>query len=281
VCSSDLRAEQRIRGRQHPIPDLLRAGDRRELPLWVLRPGRPRERLFVEQGRGALVLHAGDQRLGALPMGALRHWDAARDAMTVLGEVRFAPRALTLMLWARLLLADLFVHGIGGAKYDRITDRLIRLYFGIEPPPMACVSATLRLDLPRSGTSAEALRARQRLLRDLHHNPQRHLDGDAEVARLAGEKGRAVEESARLRSAGPAARARRRELFGRVRALNRRMLDRHPQPVREAEAALRRLEAALGEDVVADSREYFFALFDEASLRRLCDALPAANAFRV
>ena len=37
------------------------------------------------------------------------------------------PRALTLTIWARLLIADLFVHGIGGAKYDRISDTMRRV----------------------------------------------------------------------------------------------------------------------------------------------------------
>ena len=55
------------------------------------------------------------------------------------------PRALTLTLWARLLVCDFFVHGIGGAKYDRITDGIFRRYYRCEPPPYGCVTATLRL----------------------------------------------------------------------------------------------------------------------------------------
>ena len=40
-------------------------------------------------------------------------------------------RALITTLWARLALSDLFLHGIGGAKYDRVTDRLIETFFGL------------------------------------------------------------------------------------------------------------------------------------------------------
>ena len=32
------------------------------------------------------------------------------------------------------VLSDLFIHGIGGAKYDELTDEIIRRFFGIEPP---------------------------------------------------------------------------------------------------------------------------------------------------
>ena len=44
------------------------------------------------------------------------------------------PRALTLTLFARLCLGDFFIHGIGGGKYDEVTDAIIRDYFGVEPP---------------------------------------------------------------------------------------------------------------------------------------------------
>ena len=56
-------------------------------------------------------------------------------------------RALTTTLFARLVLSDLFLHGIGGAKYDQVTDQIVRLFFGFEPPEFATVSATLRLPI--------------------------------------------------------------------------------------------------------------------------------------
>ena len=40
-------------------------------------------------------------------------------------------------------MADQFVHGIGGGRYDQVTDRLIARHFGIEPPRFAVTTATL------------------------------------------------------------------------------------------------------------------------------------------
>ena len=51
-------------------------------------------------------------------------------------------RALTNTLYARLFLCDLFIHGIGGGKYDEVTDDMIRRYYGIEPPEYLVLSAT-------------------------------------------------------------------------------------------------------------------------------------------
>ena len=44
------------------------------------------------------------------------------------------------------MLSDLFIHGIGGAKYDELTDQIICRFFGFEPPGFVALSATQRLD---------------------------------------------------------------------------------------------------------------------------------------
>ena len=75
------------------------------------------------------------------------------------GGVRIRPRALVTTLWARLALGDLFIHGIGGAKYDCVTDRLIERFFGLAPPRFLVVSATLHLPIEHRRATAEEVRA--------------------------------------------------------------------------------------------------------------------------
>src|SRR6185312_5325259 len=88
---------------------------------------------------------------------------------------RIRPRALTLTLFARLCLGDLFIHGIGGGKYDEATDAIIRDYFGIEPPGYQVLSATLHLPLEGFAAAPADRERAERLVRDLHWNPQRHV----------------------------------------------------------------------------------------------------------
>lgn len=88
---------------------------------------------------------------------------------------RIRPRALTLTLFARLCFADWFIHGIGGGKYDAVTDTILRQYFGIEPPGFQVVSATLHLPLPVFPATQDDLAKKRRLFRDLYWNPQRYL----------------------------------------------------------------------------------------------------------
>src|SRR5205085_10460682 len=98
-----------------------------------------------------------------------------RERATTASDVHaLCPRALTLTLFARVCLGDFFIHGIGGGKYDEVTDAIIRDYFGIEPPAYQVLSATLHLPLPGfPGTSADVERAERRL-RDLTWNAQRY-----------------------------------------------------------------------------------------------------------
>ena len=45
-------------------------------------------------------------------------------------------------MFARLAVADLFIHGIGGAKYDELTDAIGERFFGIQLRPYMVVSGT-------------------------------------------------------------------------------------------------------------------------------------------
>jgi hypothetical protein len=58
-------------------------------------------------------------------------------------DVRLSPRALTLTMLLRLFVADQFVHGIGGARYDQVTDALVARHFKLDPPRFAVTTATL------------------------------------------------------------------------------------------------------------------------------------------
>ena len=82
-------------------------------------------------------------------------------------------RALVTTLWARLVLSDLFLHGIGGAKYDQVTDALIQRFFGLRPPGILVLSATIQLPVPAPRVTAEDARAIDRRLRELTWHPDR------------------------------------------------------------------------------------------------------------
>jgi len=268
---ADYRRQQRVRSPQRPLPDLGQAGERIETALWIYQPLERRRRLWVSHEGGAVHLYADQTLAGTLSARELRSDPDA--ALATLRPWVIRPRALTLTLWARLLVCDLFVHGVGGAKYDRITDSILRQYYRCEPPPFACVSATLRLPLPRQAASAGKLAAALRQARDLRFNPDRYLL-DAPAALLA-ERSQLIGESIRLRDTRAPRYARRRTFIG-IRQINTRLLESAPHAEQELAERIDRLHRQLLSNQIADGRAYFYALQPRERLAMLAERLVAA-----
>ncbi|MGB2754929.1 MAG: hypothetical protein WBE00_07480, partial [Phycisphaerae bacterium] len=152
-----------------PVPDLASEGPRMELPYWIWRAGEPRRRLWVEPTPGGgLALAADAEPIGRLTAEDLD--DASRGAER-LAELRrsgwkIRPRAISMTLFVRLAVGDVFIHGVGGALYDQITDAIIERLFGVRPPEIILASATVHLPLETFPATPADLSAAQRAVRD-------------------------------------------------------------------------------------------------------------------
>lgn len=255
---AEYRAARGIRGTRHPIPDLRMDADHVELPLWAWRDGFPRQRAFAHRGE----IWGGDERIAA---------GVTEDSIRADGSIgawRIRPRALTLTIYARLFACDLFIHGLGGAKYDLIADGVIRRFFEVEPPEYACVTATLRLPLPHEPVTAEQCAAARRRLRDARHNPQRVMAIAPPAAQLA-QRAALLLESKRLRREQPSQRVARRRVYERIHAANAalRALDPHLDARLARESA--ELQARHADQQITHSREWFYALYPRDALRAL------------
>jgi len=134
------RVEQGIKSPGRPMPDLVVREGEVESPFWLddLAAG-TRRRLTLAQADGGW-------RLGEFVLDASAEGHAAGERLLAylrLHNLRLAPRALTLTMFLRLFLADQFVHGIGGGRYDQVTDRLVHALYGVEPPAFSVTTATL------------------------------------------------------------------------------------------------------------------------------------------
>ncbi len=175
-----------IRSRQHPVPALGRQGEWLEAPFWAWRAGEPRRRpLLARQNARTLELRIGgdDEPFLELPLSADREACCAVERLQTLpGQgVRLRTRALTTTMFARYLLGDLFLHGIGGAKYDELGDEISGRFLGIEPPDYLTLSMTLWLGISDEPEAEWNLGTIDRELRDLTYNPDRHSDTNEAV----------------------------------------------------------------------------------------------------
>ena len=247
------RRAHRIRTSAHPMPDLDRAGSACELPFWVIRDSR-RRRLWTQKTGASQRLTDGQETLAVLGRDAA---DDLADAMA--GGLEVRPRAIANTMFFRLFVADVFIHGIGGARYDTITDCIIRDFAGCDPPAFAVVSATAFPPLePRAVTSGEILETR-RAIRDTYWNAQRYLDNGA---RGRGDVRNLLLEKRALLDAMPGAtRAQRRSSYQRIQAVTAR-LGRQSAPARRLlEKQLEHLEQLERDNAILLDRTYPFALY--------------------
>ncbi len=177
----DYRRRHRIRSEAHPVAALQEREGAIESPFWVWRDGdSQRGRLFVNwSGRSAIELFRGNESLKSR---SVRGGDTHAAVIELLRELeqegwKVRTRALTTTLFARLILSDLFIHGIGGAKYDELTDDILRTFFSLEPPPFMVLTATLRLPLgdlfpARPEDASRGLW----VMNDQRWNPERYLE---------------------------------------------------------------------------------------------------------
>jgi hypothetical protein len=177
---AEYRAAHHIRSKNHPVAALVQEGEWLEAPFWVWRKGQPRRRGLLARQRSQVMdlrIAGENDVLIELPLSPEREACCAVERLRELParSIRLRTRALTTTMFSRFLLGDLFVHGIGGAKYDQLGDVISRRFFGIEPPGFLTVSLTLWLGLPTHPAPPEDLAGIERRLRGLKFNPDRYL----------------------------------------------------------------------------------------------------------
>jgi hypothetical protein len=285
----DYRRAHRIRNAAQPVPDLTVEGDTLESPLWIWTTEDPRRRRLLARRSGReLVLS--DQ--AGLELRLALDAEAGADRAVEQFEewerrgIKIRSRALVTTLWARLALGDLFLHGIGGAKYDQVTDGLIARFFGLPPPGILVVSATLHLPIPRPRGQIEDPPALARRLREMEFHPERFLrgrgDGGADAGAAAAADSQRTSEGSRWESL-----LAEKESWIRTAPT--------PKNARERWVSLRRINAALAEGLAAERRallaleaqmarvvraekllswrEYGFCLYPKKNLREFLDQL--------
>ena len=292
---AEYRRVNRVRNRQRPVPDLsIRAdGDWLEFPFWVWQSGdSQRGRLFVRAKTNEIQLANGETVIATLPRPVAGSAEPSVTQLRTLSSHgwKLRPRALTTTLFARAFLADAFLHGIGGAKYDEMTDRLIARLFGVAPPNYLTVTATHRPPLSGWNVTPADVAALKHRLWDFDHNPERRLTGEpctSEFTALLTEKQRLIAEQQTQvaldrhdpRRTTHAENDQRRR---RLRAINRQLATLASESRWALTAELQTAQTHLAANAVLRSREYSFCLFSNADdisrrVAGLAERSPHAN----
>ncbi|GJQ22537.1 hypothetical protein BIY37_05110 [Candidatus Brocadia sapporoensis] len=175
---SEYRSIHKIRSKANPLPDLRIMGNLIELPFWTWKAGERRGKCYLmKEGTSLKVTNGADDLfvLGNSKEENIERLKALKDA-----KIKIRPRAITTTMFSRLFFSDVFIHGIGGAKYDTITDEIIAEIFSVAPPAFVTISTTLFLPFDTYNVNTEDLQALQRELTDMNYSPEHYVSGVAQ-----------------------------------------------------------------------------------------------------
>ncbi len=148
----EYRKQHHIKSTMQPVPNLLKQGGWIELPIWVWNnKTKHRRSLFVKSETGNILLSdrtGWESRIDNATEADQQTTDCFQLISSHLHRLqkqgsRFRTKALMTTAYLRLFIADWFIHGIGGAKYDEITDSIIAEFWDIPAPQFQVATGTL------------------------------------------------------------------------------------------------------------------------------------------
>jgi hypothetical protein len=262
-AANEYRKANHIRSTAHPVPNLGVDGEWTEVPFWIYSDDVPQRRGVWSCIVGD-KLHISDRGEHSIQLSLPITSDSPAELLSQCGaKFKLRPRALATTMYARLFLSDLFIHGIGGAKYDELGDQITRRYFGIQPPELMVVSATALLPVdPQSLATApdsdaaclpKTVAATRIEIRRTYFTPETFADRFSLSAELCQAKKDLI--------ANPPKPAEKKEWHDQIAAINAALSDQlasHRQSLQDRLPDVRQSEVIAG---LLGSREHSFCLF--------------------
>ena len=262
-----------IKSLAHPVPALVTHEQWYETPFWIWTADDHRRRpLMVRHIGKEIQISDSNSTLATVPRSKLADWIQEQAVSVLSGEANFfiRPRALITTMYSRLLASDLFIHGIGGAKYDQVTDQIVAEFFGGQTGGYLTSTATFRL--PSAGIeeiSSSDIVEQRTLIRQMLFHPEKFIEQPSEeAAKLISEKVIAISNTDDNS---------RRARHEAIELANAGLQSFIADEKEAASARLERLEAGLRDSQIMHSREYSICLHDVSLIERLKAAASKRN----
>lgn len=262
-CVQQYRDVHKIRSTSHPVPDLAADDNWVEVPFWVwTKESASRRGLWVSVSAVQLVLT--DRAGWQIELPHDHDLPARLQELTSQG-IYIRPRALMTTTILRMVASDLFIHGIGGAKYDQVTDEINRQLFCLEPLGYVTATATAKLPIDSIGVCHDDLKRVEGRLRDAEFNPDRAIEGSMESN---GQWQSLLEEKSRLLANVPY--FPEKHLWHRqLEEVNSKLRNQIAEPVARLRIERDQIVRQLHQKQLLTSREYSLLLFPEEGLKNL------------
>ncbi|HHT9145310.1 MAG TPA: hypothetical protein ACFYD4_06445, partial [Candidatus Wunengus sp. YC61] len=262
---AEYRRIRKIRSKANPLPDLNILRNSIEMPFWVWKAEGQRAKCYMVNEGEDIKITDGAEVLVTLIKGDDVINNITRLKTLMEAGIKIRPRAITTTMFSRLFFADVFIHGIGGAKYDTITDEIIREFFGIDPPGFVTISATLYLPLDAYDLDIKVLQELQRTVSDMSYNPEQYAPKETQSEPAFMNSVREKQRLLKMMTVGNADEKKR--YFSQIKELNKLMLTQINPELKKKQKEINIVRDKLAYNEVVRFREYPVCLYPMKVLR--------------
>ena len=262
----------KIRTQAIPSPNLLIKENLTETPFWIWREGDQRRKIFIlREEEGDYLYNDSYGKIFLIEKDGLKSLFSLKTFLKE-KKLKIRLKALLLTLYNRLFISDLFIHGLGGAKYDLVTDEIIREFFKVEPPHFLIVSCTLYLDFKSSFESSDAkISTLKNKIRDLGFNPERYIDELSLIKKEKNQIRKMAEKKTELikkikKTPSP---IEKRKISEEIKAINNFMAEKIIPLKYELNKKIEKEKEKIKQTKVYTFREFPFCFFSAKTFRNL------------
>lgn len=262
----------KIRNRAQPSPNLMIKENLIEAPFWIWKEGDQRRKVFIlREKEGNYLYNDSYGKIFLIEKDSLKSLSSLKIFLKE-KKLKIRPKALLSTLYNRLFISDLFIHGLGGAKYDLVTDEIIRYFFKVEPPHFLVVSCTLHLNFKSSSSASDSkISALKKKIRDLEFNPERYVDElllskkeKNQIGELAEKKTKLIQKIKRASSP-----IEKREISEEIKVTNNFIVEKIIPLKYGLDKKIEKEEEKMKQAKVYTFREFPYCFFSAKTLRNL------------
>jgi len=161
---------------------------------------------------------------------------------------------------------------LGGAKYDLVTDEIIREFFKVEPPHFLVASCTLHLNFKSSPSASDfKISALKNKIRDLEFNPERYIDELPLTKKEKNQIGGLTEKKTELikKIKGVSSPIEKREISEEIKSINNFIVEKIIPVKYELNKKIEKEEEKMKQSKVYTFREFPYCFFSAKTLRNL------------
>jgi len=226
-----------------------------ELPFWYV--DKKRHRLFIEKKNHKLRFLT-ENNVVLIEINIQNKIDS--EIINIIRKkILIFPKAVILTMIARLFFCDLFIHGTGGAVYDRITDYILKNFFKLkEDLKYLIVTGNIYLPFEIDIQNIEQkYNEKKKWLNEVKYHPEKFMDKKLAEYYIT-EKQKLLDILNNTKDT-----AKRKEIHNKIKAIHQEMTGFFKRRIELTEEDIKEYEKILKQKDVFLEREYPYFFYPE------------------